>query len=208
MNHENDKVWRHLDADLFQFATTDLHELRAAILLAFDQSSALQPSMGFDEVVDGIRGQGWDEPVDNSRLKASLDALVGWRLLDATQDHSARCATAEEFERRNLQWSLTSRGQAAVAGFIKAFNVLRSAVSLQPAVLDAIADGIAEISTMVTKAAPKSRITTRLFEVEQHHEGLVASIRQFNGQLQRLLRDDAVDDDVFLDVKRQTNLLS
>ena len=30
------------------------------------------------------------------------------------------------------------------------------------------------------------------------------SVRQFNGHLQRLLREDGADDDVFTDVKRRT----
>lgn len=204
MDSERAKAWRHVDGDLFQFATTDLHELRAAIMLVFDESSVLRPSLGFDEVLRGLREQGWDEPIEEARLQTSLAALVGWGLLDATQDHAARYSTPEEFEKKNLQWSLTPRGQAATAGFLRAFEVLRATVSLQPAVLDAMADGLIELRKLVTTDAAESRITTRLAEVEQHHESLVANVRQFNGQLQRLLREDAASDEVFQDVKQQT----
>ena len=40
--------------------------------------------------------------------------------------------------------------------------------------------------------------------MERHHNALVTSVRQFNGHLQRLLREDGTDDAVFTDVKRRT----
>lgn len=40
--------------------------------------------------------------------------------------------------------------------------------------------------------------------MEAHLTGLVGSVRQFNGHLQRLLRDNGGDDDVFADVKHRT----
>lgn len=134
-----------------------------------------------------------------------LNALVGWRLLEATQNHAASYSTPEEFERRNLRWSVTAEGQAASAGVLRAFEVLRQAVSLQPAVLDAIADALAELDRLLADPnSDDSRLAARLSEVERHHESLVGDVREFNSQLQRLLRDDAISDDVFLDVKRRT----
>lgn len=205
------RPWRRLSADLFRFTTTDLRELHMAVMAAFDQSAVVQPALRFDEVRHGLAGLGWDEPLDDERLSQALGSLVGWGLLDVTQDHAAHYATPEEFERRNLQWSLTAEGQAAIGGVLHAVAELRRAVSLQPAVLDAIADGLVDLHRFLTQppaeggtAADAGRVSTTLTAVEGHLESLVTSVRAFNTHLQRLLRDDATADEVFLDVKRRT----
>ena len=211
------RPWRRLSGDLFRFTTTDLRELHMAVMAAFDESAVVQPALRFEEVRHGLSRLGWDEPLDDDRLSQALGSLAGWGLLDVTQDHAAHYATPEEFERRNLQWSLTAEGQAAIGGVLHAVAELRRAVSLQPAVLDAIADGLVDLHRLLTRPAPAEtgnaqadpgggpgRIATTLTAVEGHLESLVASVRAFNTHLQRLLRDDATDDQVFLDVKRRT----
>jgi uncharacterized protein (TIGR02677 family) len=133
--------------------------------------------------------------------------LTGWGLLVATQDHGAFYSTPEEFERKNLQWSMTPRGEAGVAGLLHALDSLRHAVGLQPAVLDAIGDGLNDLADMLARPstdALDARIHLRLAEVEGHHAALLASVRQFNGHLQRLLREESADESVFADVKGKT----
>lgn len=198
-------MWRRVPEDLFRFTTTDLRDLHTALLCAFEEAAVLQPALRLDDVRAALAGVGWDDPVDDDRLRQALASLAGWQLLDVTQDHSAHYSTPEEFERRNLQWSLTERGQAAIAGVLEAIDHLRRAVGLQPAVLDAIAEGLTDLHTLVTAPAPDdARIATTVAAVEGHLESLVASVRQFNSHLQRLLREDAATDEVFLDVKQRT----
>lgn len=201
------RLWRAVDADLFRFTTTDLRELHVALMAAFEEAAVLAPALNFDHVRAALADIGWDEPVPDELLQRALESLVGWGLLEATQDHAAHYATPEEFERRNLQWSLSGRGEAAVGGLLHALDALRHAVGLQPAVLDAIGDGLVELAELLALppgASADSRIHIRLAEVEGHLGALVVSVRQFNGHLQRLLRDDATDDAVFADVKRRT----
>lgn len=127
--------------------------------------------------------------------------------MEATQDHSARYATPEEFERRNLQWSLTAKGEAAIGGVLYAIEALRHAVGLQTAVLDVIGDDLASLADLASKPRSQeidARIHLQLAQVERNLAGLVGSVRQFNGHLQRLLRDDGTGDEVFADVKRRT----
>src|SRR4030095_10862881 len=80
-------------------------------------------------------------------------------------------------------------------------------LGLQTAVLDASGDGLVDLADLVD-ASPTSagdaRIHIQLTQIERHHAGLVVRGRQFNGHLQRLLREDAIDDAVFADVKRRT----
>lgn len=201
------RVWRGVDADLFRFATTDLRDLHLALMAAFEEAAVLAPALNLDATRSALAAVGWDEPLDDDALKRSLTSLVGWGLLEATQDHTAHYATPEEFERQNLQWSLTGRGEAAIGGVLHALESLRHAVGLQTAVLDAIADGLADLADLLVLPAGQqtdAAIHIKLAEVEGHLSGLVTSVRQFNGHLQRLLREDATDDAVFEDVKRRT----
>lgn len=198
------RPWRDLSPDLFRFTTTELRDLHLAVMTAIDDAAVLAPSMNLEQVRVDVVAQGWDEPLDDDGLQRALGQLTEWKLLEATQDHAARYASPEEFERRNLQWSLTPRGEAAVSGVLHALDALRHAVGLQPAVLDAIGDGLADLADLLATPGNEPRIATRLAEVEGHLTSLVTSVRQFNGQLQRLLRDDGTDDAVFLEVKRRT----
>ena len=199
------RPWRGVARELFAFATAERRDLYIAVMAVFEDAAVVRPSMNFDQVAAAVVERGWDEPLDHAELDHALGQLVGWGLLEATQDHAARYATPEEFERRNLNWSLTAQGVAAIAGLMRALEVLRRAVSLQPAVLDAIADGLVELHHLASEpAGDDGRIATRLIEVEAHLESLVSNVRQFGIDLQRLMREEAIGDDVFLDVKDQT----
>lgn len=204
------RPWRVVDADLFRFTTTDLRDLHMAVMAAFEQAAVLAPALNLDQVRAALAATGWDEPTDDQGLQRTLESLTGWGLLDATQDHAARYGTPEEFERKNLQWSLTPRGEAAVSGVLHALDSLRHAVGLQTAVLHAIGDDLADLATLAA-AEPRTAggdagIHIKLAQVERHLAALVNGVRQFNGHLQRLLKEDATADDVFADVKRRTVL--
>ena len=201
------RQWRGVDADLFRFTTTDRRDLNIAVMTAFERASTLEPALNIERVRQGLESVGWDLPLDDSTLQQVLDALVGWKLLDVSQDHGAHYASPEDFERKNLQWALTRRGEAAVGGLLQALDSLRLTVGLQPAVLDAIGDGLQDLARLLEQPrsnAGDARIHVLLAQVETQLNGLVASVRQFNGHLQRLMREDAVDDVVFGDVKRRT----
>lgn len=201
------RPWRAVDPDLFRFTTTDLAPVHVAVMAAFEESAVLAPALNLDQVRAALARAGWDEPTDDDALHQVLEALTRWRLLEATQDHSARYATPEEFERKNLQWSLTPRGEAAVGGVLHAVEALRHAIGLQTAVLDAIGDGLgvlADLAAQPRSAEGDARIHIQLGQIERHLTALVNGVRQFNGHLQRLMREDGTDDEVFADVKRRT----
>lgn len=201
------RVWRRIDGDLFRFTTTELREFHVAVMSAFDEAAVLAPALNLDQVRSALTRVGWDDSIDDDELQRVLASLVGWSLLEVTQDHGAQYTTPEEFERKNLQWSLSQRGESAIAGVLHTLDALRRAVGLQPAVLDAIGDALADLADFLERDAggeADPRIHIRLADIEGHLTALVHSIRQFNGHLQRLLRNDAVDDAVFLEVKRRT----
>lgn len=199
--------WREVDPDLFRFTTTDLRMLHVALMAAFADAAVLAPALNLDQVHVALGQVGWTEALPDDVVASALASLAGWGLLEATQDHTAHYATPEEFERKNLQWSLTRRGEASVRGLLHALDALRAGAGLQVAVLVAIGDGLAELAGLLTTPSTSevdARIHIRLAEVEGHLASLVANVRQFNGHLQRLVREDATTDEVFVEVKRRT----
>ncbi|MCX9190963.1 TIGR02677 family protein [Carbonactinospora thermoautotrophica] len=189
---------------MFRFATHD--ELYLAVMQVFGEANdRLVTALTFDEVLSGLREVGWFDPVPGDRLDRALGQLCEWGLLDRVQNHGAHYATAEEYERKNLQYSLTKRGEAAFEGVQHALYLLASSGALQSAVLDAIAAHLDDLYGLLRDpASDNRRIFTTLAGLEGHLDALRTNTKQFNGELQRLLRDDAADLATFDEVKRAT----
>lgn len=199
-------VSRHVPADMFRFTTGGHAELYTAILHAFGAANErLETALGLDDVRDRLRTVGWFDALADEDLVRALAQLKEWQLLDVIQNHGENYSTAEEYERRNLQYSLTKRGEAAFAGVMHALNVLSSSGALQTAVLDAIADRLDALHELLTDpSSANRRVFTTLTELENHLEALRSNTKQFNGELQRLLRADSADLTTFHEVKTAT----
>jgi uncharacterized protein (TIGR02677 family) len=195
---------RRIPPDMFRFATHD--ELYLAVMQVFGGADErLVTSLTFDEVITGLRQVGWHEPVADERLERALAQLHEWRLLERNHNHGAHYATADEYERKNLQWSLTKRGEAAFAGVEHALHLLSSSGALQTAVLDAISAHLDDLYGLLRDpASDNRRIYATLAGLESHLDALRTNTKQFNNQLQRLLRDDAASATTFDEVKGAT----
>jgi uncharacterized protein (TIGR02677 family) len=191
---------------MFVFTTTERADLHTAALYAFGEANErLETALTFDDVHARLRSVGWFEPVADEELDATLSRLRQWGLVDVVQNHAAHYTTAEDYERKNLQYLLTKRGEAAFEGVQHALSVLASSGALQTAVLDAIAERLGELhSLLIADAAPNRRIYTTLMELEGHLDALRTNTKQFNSELQRLLRADQPDLETFQEVKRAT----
>lgn len=195
---------RRVPRDMFQFAVHD--ELYLAIMQVFGEANErLETALTFDQVLAGLDDAGWYDPVADDKLDRALAQLCEWKLLDRVQNHGAHYATAEEYERKNLQYSLTKRGEAAFEGVQQALYLLTSSGALQTAVLDAIADHLDDLYALLRDDnSANRRIYSTLAGLEGHLDALRGNIKQFNNELQRLLRDDAADLSTFDEVKRAT----
>jgi uncharacterized protein (TIGR02677 family) len=192
--------------DMFRFTTGELSGLYTAILHAFGEANErLETALGLDDVRARLRSIGWFDALDDDDLSNALGKLREWQLLDVIQNHAENYRTATEYERRNLQYSLTKRGEAAFAGVQHALGVLASTGALQTAVLDAISDRLDSLGTLLAEPASTNRkIFTALMELEGHLEALRGNTKQFNGELQRLLRAEGADLTTFHEVKAST----
>jgi uncharacterized protein (TIGR02677 family) len=192
--------------DLFRFTTGELSGLYTAILHAFGEANErLETALGLDDVRARLRSIGWFDALDDDDLSNALGKLREWRLLDVIQNHAENYRTATEYERRNLQFSLTKSGEAALAGVQHALSVLASTGALQTAVLDAISDRLDNLAALLAEPASTNRkIFTALMELEGHLDALRGNTKQFNGELQRLLRVEGADLTTFHEVKAST----
>ena len=174
-------------AEMFRFTHGDRAELYVSMLRAFGEANEqLETSLGLDDVRARLRSVGWLDALDDEDLVAALGQLRQWNLVDVIQNHAENYRTASEYERRNLQYSLTRHGEAAIAGVAHAMTLLASAGALQTAVLDAISDRLGDLVHEMEHDSDR-RVFTTLTELEGHLEALRVNTKQFNGELQRLL---------------------
>ncbi|MDR0357984.1 MAG: TIGR02677 family protein [bacterium] len=191
---------------MFQFTTTEKADVHVAVMQVFGEANErFETALTLESVQSALPAIGWFQPIHAETLETTLRSLVEWGLLDRTQNHAAHYTTAEEFERRNLQYSLTKKGEAAVAGVEHAMQALSTTGALQTAVLDAIADRLNELYGLLRdETSADRRVFSALTELETHLDGLRTNTRQFNNQLQRLLRDEGGESDTFQEVKQAT----
>lgn len=179
--------------DLFAFAGAGRSDVYVSVLHAFNEANErLETALSLDDVRARLRGVGWLDPLADDDLTKVLAQLRDWGLVDVTQNHSENYRTAEEYERRNLQYSLSRAGEAAFAGVTHTLGVLAATGALQTAVLDAIFDKLGALAQHAGSGTER-QIFIALTELEGHLEALRVNTTQFNGELQRLLRSDSGD---------------
>src|SRR5260370_14771083 len=127
--------------EMVGFTHGDRAELYVSMLHAFGEANErLETALGIDDVRARLRSVGWLDALDDDDLAAALGQLREWNLVDVIQNHSEDYRSASEYERRNLQYSLTRQGEAAFAGVQHAMAVLAATGALQTAVPDTIGD--------------------------------------------------------------------
>ncbi len=190
--------------ELFRFTGGELADQYIAILHAFAEANdRLDTALGLDDLTAWMRSIGWSGDLSDDQLVDALRQLRRWHLVDFIQDHGENYRTALEYERNNVRYSLSRRGEAAFAGVTHAMSVLASTGALQTAVLDAIGDRLTDLVRELDGDSDR-RVFTALMELETHLEALRSNTKQFNGELQRLLRVEGVDLATFHDVKVST----
>ncbi|MFF0768262.1 TIGR02677 family protein [Nonomuraea wenchangensis] len=177
--------------ELFRFATTERADVHTAVLHAFAAAAgrletALTPA--------GLRALLPAGACGERDLAAALRRLTAWGLLDVVFDHAGGFGSAEAYQRESIQYALTPRGEAALAGLRHATAALSSPGSpsgaLHTAVLDAVAERLRELDDLLRDPDPgrDRRVFTALRELECHFDDLRADAGRFTAGLRRLLR--------------------
>lgn len=193
-------------SEMFRFTHGERSALYVSVLHAFGEANErLETALGIDDMRARLRQVGWLDALTDDELSQALGQLREWHLLDAIQNNTGDYRTAADYERRNLQYSLTKQGEAAFAGVVHAMGVLASSGALQTAVLDAIADRLGDLVALLGEPTGSDRrLFTTVTELEGHLEALRTNTKQFNNELQRLLHSEGAELATFHEVKAAT----
>ncbi|MBE2997704.1 TIGR02677 family protein [Nocardiopsis sp. HNM0947] len=199
--------FERLPPRVFDFTSGNRRDLYFAILHVFnDANERLETALLAEQVHARVPGTGFAEPVDEDTVGIALRHLESLDLLESSQSYTASYSTAAEFERKNVQYTLTAQGEAEFAGIKLVLDRLKEKGALQTAVLDAIGDRLHTLYSLLEPGAAgtDSRVFTALQELEGHLDSLRDNTKRFNNELQRLLRSEGADLDTFHEVKRAT----
>src|SRR5258708_14245829 len=89
-----------------------------------EAKGGVETGLGIDDVRARLRSVGWLDALDDDDLAAALGQLREWNLVDVIQNHSEDYRSASEYERRNLQYSLTRQGEAESPGWQSSLPLL------------------------------------------------------------------------------------
>jgi uncharacterized protein (TIGR02677 family) len=197
-----------LPRNLFALTVFEPHgEFHIALLQVFGRAAAaLEAGLSRSSIRQRLPEVGWLDEISDADLEARLEQFERtWGLVESVQDRTGSYSSAADYERNHLTYSLTRKGEAALAGIEAAWEALNAVGALQTSVLDAIADKLDELHRLA--AAPSTADTavhTTVEELERHLKSLADNVSAFNGSLQRLVGPTQVDVEIFTEVKLAT----
>ncbi|MFT7647510.1 MAG: hypothetical protein ACI8Y4_002259 [Candidatus Poriferisodalaceae bacterium] len=186
-------------------ATSELTPLYAALLAVFSEAkSAYHLQLCTSEVIARLGGAGEPEAdgwlsVDHG-VRPAFDQLREWGCLHWVQDPSFRAMSIEEYLRRHELWELTPIGETTFGAMRSVLDSTEQGGSLQLALFRQISDALDSLEL----AVPVSDATTvylRLRDLDLAITDLANSARDFYATVNRMAREDRLDDHVFLAYK-------
>lgn len=194
---QRNRRWRSTPKHLFEVAVAGSRDLHLSILSLFADRDLTDPALTLEQVSRLLPSEAPDLEYDEDRVRRSLDQLVEWGHLHESRNESAVYRTPEEFQRRNLQWSLTGHGSAVIAGLDRVADFLNATASLQTATIDALAQSVAGAAELAGHAVSDSvEIYMEWQQAENHLLSLVDNVRQLQRRLSELMRDPNLDDTI------------
>jgi uncharacterized protein (TIGR02677 family) len=197
-----------LPRNLFALTVFEPHgELHIALLQVFGRAAAsLEPGLSREAIRIRLREAGWHDPVSDAELEVRLKQFEEtWGLVESIQDRTGPYTSATDYERNHLTYSMTRKGEAALAGIEAAWEALNAVGALQTSVLDAIADKLDELHRLAASpSTADTAVHTTVEELERHLKSLGDNVSGFNGSLQRLIGPTQVDVETFTEVKLAT----
>ena len=187
-------------------ASSEQSPLYAAILEALAEAKAsYQLQLRTGEIrrrlTDSPAVRDLDDLSDRS-LRPYLDQLREWRCVDWVQDPSFRATSVEEYLKRHELWELTPIGDATLRSILLLLDASEEAGSLQRAMFRQIRDALDDLGAAVA-AADATRVYLRLRDLDLAIADLAANARDFYATINRIAREDRLDDHVFLLYKDQ-----
>lgn len=140
--------------------------------------------------------------VDERTVRASLDQLREWRCVDWVQDPAIRARSIEEYVRRHELWELTPIGSATLRAIETILGASDEAGSLQRTMFRQVRTSLDQLVAAVTDD-DAAGVYLHLRDLDLALGQLAANAREFYATINRIAREERLEDHVFLLYKDQ-----
>ena len=142
------------------------------------------------------------EDLSDRGLRPALDQLREWKCVDWVQDPSFRATSVEEYLKRHELWELTPIGDATLRSIRLVLAATEEPGSLQRAMFRQIRDALDDLVAAV-ETSDAVRVYLRLRDLDLAIGELASNAREFYATINRIAREDRLEDHVFLLYKDQ-----
>ena len=139
---------------------------------------------------------------DEGTIRDALDQLRNWQCVDWVQDPSIRATSIEEYLKRHELWELTPIGTSTLAAVESVLGATQEAGALQRTMFRQVRATLSDLANSVT-AADAAGVYLRLRDLDLALGQLATNAREFYATINRIAREERLDDHVFLLYKDQ-----
>ncbi len=200
-----------LDADerdrllALRAATTEHAGLYIAVLATLAEAKqAYRLQMRTSELRDRLaRSKRTSTPdLTDESLRQSLDQLRQWGCVDWVQDPSIRVSSIEEYLKRHELWELTAVGTATLDAVSAVLGAGDEAGALQRTMFRQIRSALDQLEETI-EAGDAAGVYLQLRDLDLAITELAANAREFYATINRIAREERLDDHVFVLYKDQ-----
>lgn len=152
-----------------------------------------------------IRARLVDSPgldADEAAVRTALDQLRNWGCVDWVQDPSVRAMSIEEYLKRHELWEITPIGTATLAAVASLLNATLESGALQRTMFRQVRATLDDLRTAVL-AGDAAGVYLGLRDLDLALAQLANNAREFYATVNRIAREERLDDHVFLLYKDQ-----
>lgn len=183
-------------------ATGENAAMHAAVLTTLKEASnAYRLQLRTSEICSRLESTDHLE-ADERAVRASLDQLREWRCVDWVQDPSIRARSIEEYVRRHELWELTPIGSATLHAIESVLGATDEAGALQRTMFRQVRTSLEQLVAAVSQG-DAAGVYLHLRDLDLALGQLAANAREFYATINRIAREERLDDHVFLLYKDQ-----
>lgn len=183
-------------------ATSENSPLYLAILTALAEAArSYRLQLRTSEIRRRLAGTAHLE-ADDVTLRQALDQLRSWRCVDWVQDPHIRAATIEEYLKRHELWELTPIGAATLSAVEAVLGATEESGALQRTMFRQIRSSLDQLRTALA-SSDAAGVYLQLRDLDSALTQLATNAREFYATVNRIAREERLDDHVFLLYKDQ-----
>lgn len=135
-------------------------------------------------------------------LRSALDQLREWGCVDWVQDPQIRASSIEEYLMRHELWELTPVGSAALTAARSVLGATRESGALQRTMFRQVRSSLDQLTAAV-RGDDAAGVYLQLRDLDLALSQLATNAREFYATINRIAREERLEDHVFLVYKDQ-----